>query len=168
MLMVNQLIGFGQFNAPASADLITNHTSATSASGTASASTENGTRVAWQAFDGATALIGSNAWQATTTNGWLRYSFVAVRQVTSYTLRPIAGDDAANVNRAPKTWTFEGSNDGSTWSVLDTQTNVAAWGATETRSYSILSPQAFSSYRLNVSDSQGGSLTITEMRLLGY
>ena len=47
---------------------------------------------------------------------------------TEYWIIPAAGTSTAVVARrpVPKSWTFEGSNDGSTWTVLDTHTDVAA------------------------------------------
>src|SRR5258708_16808841 len=38
-------------------------------------------------------------------------------------------------NRAPKTWTMQGSNNGTTWTTVDTQTNETSWVNGQVRSY---------------------------------
>ena len=54
--------------------------------------------------------------------GWLRYDFGAGNAQTVKRYTVVSADVA---NRDPKTWTFQGSNDGSTWTTLDTQSNQA-------------------------------------------
>ena len=54
--------------------------------------------------------------------GWLRYDFGAGNAQTVKRYTVVSADVA---DRDPKTWTFQGSNDGSTWTTLDTQSNQA-------------------------------------------
>jgi hypothetical protein len=63
--------------------------------------------------------------------GWLAYGFAVPVGVAQYTVR------CNNTNsRTPKDWTFEGSNDGATWTSLNSQTNQT-WSVPETKSFTI-------------------------------
>jgi hypothetical protein len=57
--------------------------------------------------------------------------------------------------RAPKNWTFQGSNDGSSWTTLDTQTNQTSWGSAEQRVFRFTNSTAYRYYRLNISANNG-------------
>jgi hypothetical protein len=61
------------------------------------------------------------------------------------------------VNRAPKNWTMQGSNDGKTWTTVDTQTNQTSWTAGMVRTYICGSPSAtaFEFYRINITANNG-------------
>jgi hypothetical protein len=142
--------------------------------GVAAASTEaNAANQAFMAFDDNTTTDGSgffNKWTASTTTGWLRYDFGSgnAKVITYYSITGPEGSISASINRAVKTWTFEGSNDGSTWTTLDTRTNEPAWSKLEKRVYSISNTTAYRYYRINVSANQGASdyVVIVEMELL--
>lgn len=77
--------------------------------------------------------------------------------ISSYTVGAPSG--GVSVTNAPKTWTLQGSNNGVTWTVLDTQTNAPAFSSGETRTYNIAtSSQApYAYYSLFVTAVQGGS-----------
>lgn len=93
------------------------------------------------AFDQATS---TGNWATVALNtGWLAYQFASSRTIRRYAFIGV------DVNRLPRTWTFEGSNDGVTWAVLDTQTNVTLVANTW-YSYPIASPAAYTWYRINV------------------
>ncbi len=56
------------------------------------------------------------------------------------------GYDSAG--RSPKAWTFQGSNDGSNWTVLDTVTDQTGWSSTgEMREYSFQNGTAYQYYK---------------------
>lgn len=140
-------------------------------SGTASASSEVNTgNRAWQAFDdnpGPPATAGASRWISAATTGTLQYDFGSgVTKIITY--YSIVGEfQGETVNRGPKTWTFEGSNNGSSWTVLDTQTNVAAWVQGEKRTYSVANTTAYRYYRLNITANQGADfVAIQELELL--
>lgn len=109
---------------------------------------------AWGAFSQTSGV--TEKWASNATNtGWLRMDFGSGRTpiITRYAITgPISGD----TTYAPKTWTFEGSNDASSWTVLDTQTNAAAWSALEKRTFSFTNTTAYRYYRVNISVNQGG------------
>ncbi|MDA8990931.1 discoidin domain-containing protein, partial [Opitutales bacterium] len=72
---------------------------------------------------------------------------------------------------SPKNWTFEGSNDGTNWTTLDTQINQTfasgVMGEASKKSYSITNNStAYSYFRINVTANGGGSyLIIGELKL---
>lgn len=161
-----------QADVAAPADLIDNVPTMTSNSaplGVASASSEyDASHQAYMAFNDDTITA---AWltAASTTTGQLQYDFGSgnSKTITYYSIVGVPLGDPV-VARAPKTWTFEGSNDGSSWTTLDTRTSVAAWTSQEKRTYSVSNTTAYQYYRLNVSLNQGDAtfLSVAEMELL--
>ena len=88
------------------------------------------------------------------------------RTVASYKLyAPYSGTQAQN----PKSWTLEGSNNGSTWTTLDTVSGYTSWGAADGNhplTRSVGSPAAYRYYRLNVTAIQSGAqVGVAELRL---
>src|ERR1019366_3748662 len=128
----------------------------------AAASSEDSTptHAAFKAFDG----IESSLWMSIPATGWLSIDLGAGNAVAvqSYLLRT----DQANPNRAPKNWTFEGSNNGSTWTTLDTQTNQTSWTSVP-KFYSFSNSTAYRYYRLNVS-ANNGDAQLNVVSLYGY
>jgi hypothetical protein len=121
----------------------------TTPSGTAAASGVLGGNAAWQAFDRNT----GTAWQSNTTNsGWLSYQFPTGRIIKRYGF--FTGTN--NIGN-PRTWTFEGSNNGSTWVVLDTQTNFVT-GVSTFHSFDIsANTTSYTFYRINITATQASS-----------
>lgn len=156
-------------------------TSDTTPVGVASASTEFGSPFfAFNVFD--SQLLRNNTWfsgpTAHTNTGWVRYDFGSgvTRIITAYSMTPVPtdavlGGTTNDPASAPKNWTFEGSNDGTTWTTLDTQASAATWGVAEKRIFSITNTTAYRYYRVNVSANQGGAsgqdlVMISEIQLL--
>lgn len=140
-------------------------TSDTAPAGTASASSVFAAgREAYKVFDG----DGTTSWAPTSTTGWVRYDFGAsnTKTITYYSLR--ARNDGGNIVNSPKDWTFEGSNDGSTWTTIHTVTNEPAWYLNEKRIYSSPNTNAYRYYRVNISAVQTGgtNLVVGEFELL--
>ena len=93
-------------------------------------------------------------------SGWLRAQLNTATAVTSYKIT--RRDDIPARN--PKDWTFEGSNDGSTWTTLDTQTGITWPTAGETKSFTFTNSTAYTYYRVNVSANNGDTyLSIAEL-----
>lgn len=124
----------------------------------------------FQAFNGVLTRTGGNWFTASgTTTGQISYDFGSgvTKVITHYSIQGIATDTPTDANLGPKTWTFEGSNNGSSWTTLNTQTNVAAWAVGEKRTYATTNTTAYRYYRINVSLNQGGSfLGINEIEFL--
>ncbi|MCG7406373.1 discoidin domain-containing protein [Paenibacillus sp. ACRRX] len=141
-----------------SPNLIPIMTSNVSPSGSASASSiANSSHDAWKAFS---YFIHTSKYQECWESSgripsWLCYEFQTAITVDSYSVQTI--DSIADLNRSPRTWAFEGSNDGVSWIVLDKQHNQINWKQNETRYYTNLtSQQKFKKYRINITDNNGG------------
>lgn len=149
------LIPLGSFTNP-----IPVMTSNITPSGVASASTITSGLDAYKAFDGAT----NTGWSAatSTTTGWLKYQFPTPKIIMKYTIL-----DFGLIARNPKSWTFEGSNDGTTWIVLDTQSN-ATWTLGVKNEYLINNSNAYIYYRINITANNGDAtyLQIGELQML--
>ncbi len=140
--------------------------------GVATASSqENTSNSPDRAFDGDT---GTSWWgNNNQMPAWLQYDFWGgnPQRLTRYTLYRSSNQFSWwNWNwYSPRNWTFEGSNDGSSWTVLDTQTNqVIATNATK-REFAFANNQYYRYYRINItSNNHWGSnwVNITEMELI--
>lgn len=107
-------------------------------------------------------LLDANTGTYWTTNavptGTLTMTMVRARVATQYVIR--GRDDI--LNRNPKNWTFEGSNNGSSWTTLDTQTNIT-WSAGQTKTFNFSNSTAYLYYRLVVTANNGDTyLSFTE------
>ncbi len=120
---------------------------------------------AWKAFDGL-----ANYWLGTGMGvDWLKLDLGAGIQA-SLSSYQVTVNIIPEPLRAPKNWTFEGSNDDSAWTVVDTQTNQLAWTSGETRTYTLGSPSAaFRYYRINISANNGDPdyTQIAELHMIG-
>ena len=105
-------------------------------------------------------------------NMYLVYAFKEATLVNALTV--VAGhDDKGGWNsagRAPKSWTFEGSNDGEAWTILDTQTSETGWTNGEERHYSFTNGQAYKFYKYNCTALNGGTdyLQLWELEFYCY
>lgn len=95
-----------------------------------------------------------------------QYKFNTASIVAQYTIT--SGNDAQE--RDPKNWTFEASNDGQVWTIIDTRIGEAFSNRIQTKIYDVATPATWLYYRLNISDIKGGQNThfqCSEWRLLG-
>jgi len=119
--------------------------------GTASASTytqaSEGPDMAFDANPG-------NKWFATAATGWLQYDFGAnnAQTVKRYTIN--SADVPA---RDPKDWQFQGSQDGSAWTTLDTRSGQSFLTQMAQNTYNIGNTTAYRYYRLNVTANNGAT-----------
>ena len=147
-------------------NLIPTMTSNTTPSGVASASTAYVTTPAYSAF-GIAYFTGGGV--DATTNGWvsdgsalpqwLQYQFTAAQTISQYSITPSAEDTAPWSNnhfpsRSPSTWQLQGSNDGSSWTTLDTHTGYASWVYGTPVKFS-LTPATYRYFRLYVTANGG-------------
>jgi hypothetical protein len=141
----------------AAPNVIPRMTSNTTPSGVANGSaTQN---QFYYAFDGTVTDFGT---PASTPSGWVSYQFTSPRVIKQYSIRSNTG------GYCPKNWTFEGSNDGSSWTVLDTQTNIANWVTAngDQRTFNISNTNSYYYYRLNVTAVNGGDhVVISELAM---
>lgn len=88
---------------------------------------------------------------------WLKVNFGAANNKTikSYRIH-----DANVTGFSLRSWTLEGSNDDSAWTVLDTRTDVTDWGTSSIAGplyhwYQVTSPGSYRYYRVNVTAKNG-------------
>lgn len=139
-------------------DQVPTMTSNTTPLGTVAASSQfDATRQPYMSFDDVS--DGTSRWITAngSVTGNISYDFGSgvTKIITNYSM--MGAGPGEDVTRSPKTWTFEGSNNGSTWTTLDTQTTVPAWTQTEKRFYAINNSTAYRYYRINVSANQGNA-----------
>lgn len=121
----------------------------TPAGGTASAS--NGAQNIWQVFrrqEGKTVF-------SDTGEGWIQYQFSSAKVIDAYMLQ--APNDNSQNDDMPWQWTLEGSNDGTNWTILDTQDGQDTWASNEWRQYAFHNDAGYTYYRMNFK--QGGGST---------
>lgn len=75
---------------------------------------------------------------------------------------------AEPTNRGPKNWTMQGSNDGSSWTTIDTQTNQTAWTTGLVRTYTPASATVYRYYKLNITANNGDATFTTVGQLYLY
>lgn len=145
-------------------------TSNTSPSGVVSASsTYSGTYAAWRAFDGignsdpSTWVCAVGAFPA-----YLRYQFPSAIVVNKYMLKPQIDNPSTN----PASWTLRGSNDGLSWTTLDTRSVVTGWANDTFKIFTFSNGAAFAYYEINISSSAGGTtgaaVAIAELALVEW
>ncbi|WP_439891613.1 hypothetical protein ACS7SF_02940 [Ralstonia sp. 25C] len=98
--------------------------------GTAGGTNINGSFPATNAFDGNT---GTDC-QTTSSSSTISYQFASAQAIVEYTVTSSASLAASF---APDTWTFEFSDNGTTWTVAHYVRNQVGWAATETRTFAV-------------------------------
>ncbi len=95
---------------------------------------------------------------------WIAYQFGGVMRyvVTSYSVT--SGDDWPD--RDPAAWQLQGSNDGTTWTTLDTRTNEYFGNRAQTNYYAFTNAVAYASYRFTVTANAGSpDFQVAEIQL---
>ena len=114
----------------------------------------------WRAFDNSS----NTRWGVAATSGMLTVTLAAAKIIAGYSIR--ARNDSYLID-SPKSWALEGSNNGTDWTVLDTQSGMTSWSMNERKEFAISSPAAYLYYRLNISSNQSGTDTsVSEVELL--
>jgi hypothetical protein len=104
----------------------------------------------------------------TTYNGvWLQLQMPSAIVLEYYTIFPRVGQETA---RSPATWRIFGSNDGTNWYTIDSQTGITSWSAPQVSKTFYLSPLpiAYLYFRLsvqNLNGSSGGILDVAQWNL---
>jgi hypothetical protein len=96
-------------------------------------------------------------------SGWIQYQAPSQYVVTSYTI------SSANdyPERDPLNWTLQGSNNGSSWTTIDTRTNEDFPNRLQRRIFNFTNSTAYQYYRLNLSNNSGSILQLAEIELFG-
>ena len=94
--------------------------------------------------------------------GWVELELSAPVAVVRYALT--SANDAPG--RDPRDWTLQGSNDGSTWTTLDTRTDESFGERFQTKIYDFANTTAYKHYRLDVTRNSGEDLIqLAELQL---
>jgi len=129
--------------------------------GTASASAENQpSEGSDEAFDGSA----STKWLCFVSTATLQYRFGSSAQhaVTKYAITS-ANDE---ITRDPTNWTLDGSNNGTSWTTVDTRTGEAFATRLLRKEYTFTNTTAYEYYRLNITLNNGaGSTQLAELEL---
>jgi SPRY domain/F5/8 type C domain len=144
-------------------NLIPVMTSNTTPRGEVSASSVYSSNYAWKAFD---RVNTDGGWLSDgTTNQWLAYKFDEPKVISKYTIEFTA---SLNIGTAPKTWTFEGSNDGANWIVLDTRTDIIDWVKNAKKEFLFDNKNPYLYYRIFILTNNGGAnyIHIGEMEMM--
>jgi hypothetical protein len=136
-------------------------TSNNTPSGTVFASSIGGGNVAWNAFnqDGNAAI----GWQSAVNNtGILGYQYPSGKIIKRYIVR-----GSSNVLVNPRNWTFEGSNDGTTYTTLETVTAYVMLGSGNYTSGILANTTSYTYYRINITAVQtaGNAPAISEFEM---
>jgi hypothetical protein len=86
---------------------------------------------------------------------WLQYQYTAGKTAIAYGFRPWFVDNFPS--RTPTAWTFQGSNDGSSWTTLDTRSGFSATDSAASYIWTISAPATYSYYRFNVTANGGNA-----------
>lgn len=133
-------------------------TSDTSPSGRAFAKDMYGTAYPpWKAFNGIDDNEGYVSLNGSGGVGYLGYDFLEAISLYKYAVR---SPNSNHLNKMPKNWTFEGSNDGSLWTVLDGQIDQTWITAYTDKEYLLdvsFRNMKFKMYRLNWTANNGYS-----------
>lgn len=137
-------------------------------SGNGTASSSDGGTGGWdgpaQAFDNDPWTRWYNGNTHPSPTGWLRYDFGSGNApvIKRYTV-----NSADVVGREPTAWTFAGSQDGTNWTTLDTESGQAFSDQYKQNIYNIGNTTGYRYYQINVTAGNGGSLGISELGLWG-
>ena len=99
---------------------------------------------------------------------WIVYDFASTtaKVVTSY----IVGSGNDMPDRDPKSWVLEGSNNGSTWTAVHTQSNQVFASRKLLKTYTVSNTTGYQMYRFRVTANNGNasSYQMSELQLFGY
>lgn len=90
--------------------------------------------------------LAGTKWSVNTTSGALCYKFAIGVRMSGYTITS-AGDTP---NRDPKSWTVQGSNNGTSWTTVATVTNNVWTDRYEQQTFTITSPNYYLYYKLDI------------------
>lgn len=101
---------------------------------------------------------------AVSNNAWIAYEFSLATTLAWYTIT--SGDDVPG--RDPLDWDFEGSDDGTNWTLIDQRNGVDFPERRQKRTFLISNPTAYKHYRLYVTQSAGSNqIQLQELEFMG-
>lgn len=108
-----------------------------------------------------------DSWVVNDLIGWLQFKFDSSVKVSHYVVVAKGYSNGAET-QSPKDWTFEGSNDGSTYDILHTVTGEINWTSAERRSFTFENSSEYLYYRINITANNGDTtyLSIGELEMM--
>ena len=95
---------------------------------------------------------------------WIRFQAPVSATVTGYAIT--SGNDAPE--RDPFNWVFQGSNDGTAWTNLNTQSNQKFINRQQTKIFTFSNTTSYVYFRLNITQNNGGASTqVSEFQIFG-
>jgi uncharacterized repeat protein (TIGR01451 family) len=119
---------------------------------------QTGDGTATAAGGDAGALFDDDSSTTASPGAWVQYRFGSERPVRFYTLT--SGTQAGG---DPSGWVVKGSNDGSSWTVLDERSGESFRWRSQTRPFKLSKTSSYTCYRIEFT---GGSATLGEVELL--
>lgn len=116
------------------------------------------------AFDGViTGAVGWRTFSGQAAPSWIQTRFDDVVEITEFRIRSWS----TNLNRAPRDFALQYSDDGLTWTTYYTVAGATGWGANEQRTYTVTptTDQRHAYWRLNIT-ANNGDATYTEINEL--
>jgi hypothetical protein len=99
------------------------------------------------------------------TDLYIQLAYPSSRKIDAYTIT--SGNDAPE--RDPKDFNLQGSNDGTTWTTIDSRSNERFLSRNLIRTFNLAAEAEYSRYRLNITSISGADLIqVSEWRLLDY
>lgn len=92
-------------------------------------------------------------WLSFKSTAWIEFDLVEPVKVVTYALTSADDHD----ERDPKDWTLQGSEDGKTWTDLDTRTGQTFSERFQTKSYDFTADKAYQHFRLDITKNNGAS-----------
>ncbi|PWD68402.1 discoidin domain-containing protein [Pectobacterium versatile] len=133
------------------ASIIPDMTSNTSPVGyvVSASSTYSAANADWMAFSGVNSGFWNSAVGPSVSPQWLRIDLPSAKTIGGYSIQ----NRLSSVISSPKTWRFEGSNDGTIWETLHSVNNDTNNNAGAVREYRLSISVAYSSYRILITAS---------------
>lgn len=161
MFQSNHLIGFGATAPAVPADLLPTFTASTTNGITITTYSEWSTNYGWKVAD-KNSSTGWQQYQAGGT-GWVRFQFPSAKTVTQYAIQ-----GSSTTGYCASAWDFQGSNDGSSWTTLDSRSSQS-FGSSEKKTFTPTSTGSYTYYRVSVTTMETfDNLFISEVELTGY
>lgn len=115
----------------------------------------------WQSISGKTGTSGYSYYHSDRPIGMFGYDFLTHKvNIYSFSIK----SSPAEATSTPKNFTFETSEDGESWIVHETFTNIPAWTANTVREFSLSTSVIARAFRINVTANNG----FTHLRFLDF
>lgn len=116
----------------------------------------------WHLFDGQQ----TSNWMNYGSTAWVQYDFPNPVVVTNYSL--VSKSQSYTAGEDPNNWQLLGSNDGTSWTTIDTRTGQTFGSAGMTKSYTTTNTVAYSYIRLNITLTPNyGYTALSKLNLYG-